>query len=547
MLVTNKFQTSLYMNGLPSDFNTAKVALESLKDSTLRRLLRSLEKQLELDQAQLMDGDREKMEEYLVKILSDQLFDTQDIDTDKTKTLIVLGNKSGMLSGKIYNSPNWEKSVVDHNQFSDSYPIFIDSSVIKYAEDGSAKLKRERDQTFTMAPEQKKEKIETVNDLQAIWQEQEKEFMAEIEDLKIKYSGAVEQNQQLIEAAQTNENALQTRVNTLVSKVRELEVSKMEVDAQNQQNHAEELTNLREVNEQLRQKVEESSQKENEPSAQTGKIFGLFDSFMQYAEEGKIDELENMVSVLEKDNKHRLSKLTLAQFGLSPWNPSTTNFLEYVFSFRVAMSDRALDGRTIQLLFSALPSKYSYIRPLLATQRDYDPDNYLKSEQEIIHLIVGGREKIFTEFLNLQKRNSESLIQFYQKACDYYFYGNSIDRVSMMKDKTAFQLIKDKICKALTNRYLPEFKRRLEGKDSLDDILKAIIEMREYFPESEYNRDSSVERRDMEINVLRSRNKDWQKNAKCFKCGRRGHIKRDCYAKREAKEKKSGNSSKGRR
>ena len=125
MLVTNKFQTSLYRNGLPSDFEVVKVDLESLKDSTLRRLLRDLEKQLELEQAKLLETDRESSEEYLVKILNDQLFDTKDIKSDRTKTLIVLGDKSGMLSGRVFNSSNWQKSVVDHNQFSDKYPIFI--------------------------------------------------------------------------------------------------------------------------------------------------------------------------------------------------------------------------------------------------------------------------------------------------------------------------------------------------------------------------------------------------------------------------------------
>ena len=314
MLVTNKFQASLYRNGLPSDFEVVKVDLESLKDSTLRRLLRDLEKQLELEQAKLLDTDRESSEEYLVKILSDQLFDTKDIKSDRTKTLIVLGDKSGMLSGRVFNSSNWEKSVVDHNQFSDKYPIFIDSSVIKFVEKGSEKLKRERDETFTFAPEQKKEKVETVNDLQAIWYDQEREFMAQIDDLKTKYNGAMEQNQQLMEAAQTNENALLTRVNTLVSKVRDLEVSRMEVD-QAEQAHAEELATLRDVNEQLRQEVEANSQRVSEPSTQTPKIMGMFDSFMKFAEEGKIDELEDMVSIIENDNKFKISKLTLAQFG----------------------------------------------------------------------------------------------------------------------------------------------------------------------------------------------------------------------------------------
>ena len=544
MLVTNKFQTSLYLNGLPQDFEVVKVDLESMKDSNLRRLIRDLEKQLELEQTKLTDLDRESMDEHLVKILNDQLFDTGDIDTDREKTIIVLGNKSGMLSSKIFNSSNWEKFVVDHTQFSDKYPIFIDSSVIKFAEEGAKNLKRERDETFTAAPEQKKEKIETITDLQAVWDQQSQEFMEEIANLKTKYDEAVEQNQELIEAAQSNEDALQTRVSSLVSRVRELENSRMEVD-ENEQAQAEELTHLREVNEQLRQKIEEKSeisQPEVGTSAKTPKIFGMFDSFMKFAEDGKMDELEEMVSVLEKDNQFKLSKMTLAQFGLTPWNPNTTHFLEYVYSFRIAMNVRKFDAKTIQLLFSALPSRYSYIRPLLSSQTDYDPNDYLTIEARIIHLIVGGREKIFAEFLGLQKKNNENYLQYFQKLSDYYFFGNSKDREEMMSDPTAFQLIKDKLCRAYPNRYLPEFKRRLEGKNNLDDILQAIIQMREYFPESENNGDS-----EMEINVLRSRNKDWQKNAKCYRCGRTGHIKRDCFAKREAKTKKSGNSSRGKR
>ena len=109
----------------------------------------------------------------------------------------------------------------------------------------------------------------------------------------------------------------------------------------------------------------------------------------------------------------------------------------------------------------------------------------------------------------------------------------------MEEDSTAYKLIKDKLCKAYPNRFLPEFKRRIEDKTKLSELFLALIDMRENFPESEeYNRDN-----DMEINVLRRQNKDWQKNVKCYKCGRRGHVQRDCYAKREAKTKKSGSSS----
>ena len=454
-----------------------------------------------------------------------------------------MGSKSGMLSGRVFNSSNFGKFVVDHTQFSDKYPIFIDSSVIKFVEQGEEKLKRQREETFSFAPEVKKEKVETVSDLQAVWQEQEQEFMAEIGDLKSKYDGAVEQNHQILEAAQNNEAILQDRVNALMSKVRELEVTRMEedeIEVQNAKN--DQMEALKTVNEQLKQKIEDLSKEEIKPDqTQNPKIMGMFDSFMKFAEEGKLDEIENMVTELEVDNKSRISKLTLAQFGISPWNPNSTSFLDYIFSFRVAMSVRdKMDAKTIQLLFSALPAKYSYIRPLIGSQQDYDPDDYHKTEAGIIRLICGGPEKIFSEFLNLQKRKEENFLQYFQKLKDYYFFSGSTTSVSAMEeDSTAYKLIKDKLCKAYPNRFLPEFKRRIEDKTKLSELFLALIDMRENFPESEeYNRDN-----DMEINVLRRQNKDWQKNVKCYKCGRRGHVQRDCYAKREAKTKKSGSSS----
>ena len=539
MQVTNKFQVSVYKNGLPTDFEVVKIDLESLKDSTLRRLLRDLEKQLQISQGILNEADRDSSEEYLVKILNDEHFETNDLQgiDGSTKTMIVLGNKSGALSGKIFNSSNFSKFVIDHTQFSDEYPIFIDTSVLNFLERGAEKLKREREETFTFAPEQKKEKVETIADLQAVWRDQENEFMAEIDDLKLKYSGAVEQNQQIMEAAQNNEAILQQQVQSLMNRVKDLEVTKMDEDAVEDD---EELNALKVVNEDLRSKIDELSQQKANSADQNPKVMGMFDSFMKFAEEGKMNELEGMVTELEAENKTRLAKLTLSQFGIGPWNPNTTSFLDYVVAFRVAMAVRGYDEKTTQLLFSALPAKYSYIRPLIGMRHDFDKSNYFKNEGEIIRLIVGGKSKIFSEFLDLQKRKDENFLQYYQKLMDYYFFGTKGTYNELNEDSTAYKLIKDKICKAYPNKYLPEFKRRIENKDKLEDLYTAILEMRENFPESEQcNRNDS----EMELNVLRSQNKDWQKNVKCFKCGRRGHIKKDCYSKREAKSKKSGNSS----
>ena len=61
MQVTNRFQALQYLKKLPNDFTTVKVDVESLKDKSLRRLCRDLEKQLKVEQANL-NYDRETYE-----------------------------------------------------------------------------------------------------------------------------------------------------------------------------------------------------------------------------------------------------------------------------------------------------------------------------------------------------------------------------------------------------------------------------------------------------------------------------------------------------
>ena len=104
----------------------------------------------------------------------------------------------------------------------------------------------------------------------------------------------------------------------------------------------------------------------------------------------------------------------------------------------------------------------------------------------------------------------------------------------------AFKLVKDKMVKAYPNRLVSEFKRRLESKSKLTEIFEVILQMKDQFPEFEYDNDYGGS----DLNALTKQKKsDWKKNIKCHRCGRKGHLKKECYAKRESKTKKSGNSN----
>ena len=564
IIVTNRFQTSQYLQKLPDEFKTVKVNVESLQVQVLRRICRDIEKQLGKEQAKI-NYDKEDYIEYLKELLDGQLMDTKDI----LHTLVVLGNKKGMITGKIFNKANFMKDLIDHQQFDDNYPIFIDNSVSKYIENGDKDLKREHEATFSFAPEPKKR--ETISDLQSALAEQEIDFNKKLDDWKAKYYSAEENNQHLIQVATQNENSLMSQVNelrqindaakqnekyladqvnALQSKVQTLEVTNMEEDNNHHEDDIinEEINELRQVNEDLKSKIEEMS---NQPAENPARIMGFFDDMYKELESADIAERTAAEEATKNKLNEKVEKMSLSQMGISTWNPNTTSFLDYIMSLRSIFYHYNLShSRAIHLLFSSLPSKYSYVRNAVKSHPDFDRDNkiYYEVENIVIEMVVGGKDKIFSEFMNLQKKKNENFIQYYQKVVDFYLFtqNNTFSKghTAMETDPIAFKLIKDKMVKAIPNQLIPEFKRRIEGKNKLSEIFKAVLEMRDQFPETE---SFEPDYNETNLNVLKQQKKpDWQKNVKCFHCGKKGHIKRNCY-KRESKPKKSGISWKDKR
>ena len=569
--VTNRFQASQYLKKLSNDFKTVKVNVEALQAQVLRRLCRDIEKQFRKQQANL-NYDTEDYVEYLKDLLDEQLFDTKDI----LKGIVVLGNKKGMLTGRIFNKADYTKDLIDHRQFDDKYPIFIDTSVIKYLDEGEKDYKREREQTFSFAPEEKKQisdssdtvqtQRETITDLQTAWAEQEIALNAQIEEWKNKYYSAAENNENLIKAASENEQSLMNKVNeltefnqratervnqlteinqkatetvnTLQRQVDQMEVSSIEEEIQ-EQSENKELNELQQVNALLQEKIDEMQRNQSRNSDRP-KVMGLFDDLtMAYDEELNEEQTSRAnIQIAQTDEKINVlkTKLTLSHFGLTSWNPNTTSFLDYLMSFQQTLvTFDVTQKQAIKLLLSALPSSYSFVRTATLMHPDYDKDDFEKVQDIMVRLIVGSEEKIFSEFMTLQKKKNENFIQYFQKLFDFLIFAHT-DKTSLETDQTAFRMIKEKMVKSFPNTLVPEFKRRLEDKKTLSDIFMTVLDMRDQFPDMKnIENDNSGEN----LFVMRQKRDDWEKQVKCFHCGQKGHIKKNCY-KREAKTKKSG-------
>ena len=213
MRVADGFQTSQHLQILPSDFKVIKVSTDSLKDNTLRRLCRDIERQHQLEEVTL--SDRVSYEERLTQVLTDGLWETSDLD----KSLLVLGNKTGLLSGRFFNQTDYDKLLVDHTQFGDKYPIFLDTSTVKELDTGrsSSAIKREREQTFTEAPEPQRQRAETFSDLKTAWMFQAQDYQRQIDILKKQKHDVMEQNLELAEQASGNQQALENQIAELKS------------------------------------------------------------------------------------------------------------------------------------------------------------------------------------------------------------------------------------------------------------------------------------------------------------------------------------------
>ena len=552
MQVTNRFQALQYLKKLPSDFTTVKVNVESLKDKSLRKLCRDLEKQLDVEQANL-NYERETYDDYLKKLLDDERMDTKDIHI----SLIVLGNKHGFLSGKVFNQADFSKQVIDVNQFDDDYPIFIDTSTMKFLETGktSEQVKREREETFSHDPDPKHFRVETIADLQAAWADQEDEYKEQIENFKKQYEAEQENNRMILKTAAENEQYFTSTVNMLKEKLHQLEVSRVQESITN-----DEMSQLREMNEQLKTRIDQIEEEKNEPP----KVMGLFDELHPPSQEDMeatgLNETQTALAEQFKRTKNVIEnqlskKTTLSQYGISPWNPRTTSFLDFLITFRTAVifPEKIKVDTAIQLLFSSLPSEYGHLRAVVSSHPDFEKNNdptkedyvyhYVDVEKILVRIIVGGQDKIFTEFMKLQKKPDCDFLRYFQRVCDFYLFScedekrfnMSATTKTLDSDAMAFKMVKEKMCAALPNRYVPEFKRRLENKTKVSEMYMALLDLRDQFPDIDEQEVYSG----TNLNVLKQKNADWKKKAKCFKCGRRGHIKRECYA-REPKPKKSG-------
>ena len=536
--VASTYDSKRYLEQLPNDFEAVKVDSGSLKTTVWRRFVRNIEEALEISTAIFGgDSDWEDYAKYLAKILSEAGYETDDLTT----TLIVIGNKNGILSERSFNQSNYERLITDLNQFGTDYPIFIDTSAarILFSEDKPTEyVKRERlEDTFQteIIPPAKKLNPETLEDLMAQWAEEREQFQEQIDMMKSRESKIREQNQELIEECGQREEELgaalkecqevkmksASEIEKFQNEIRQLKMEPMEYGVDGGEEEEEQPTPRSPIQDQ-------TTPKRSVPNRSGARITSLFGSYFDPLIN---NDAEPSQTAMGQPGRN----LSLAKIGMQPWDPNSSSFLDYLETFEASLTGvEVTHAQAIVLLFSALPPKYSYLRSIAGKHADFSIKDFDSVANILRKLIVGGTEKIFAEFEKLQKKPNEPFLHFLEK-CKNYYQWTMDDSTQIDTDATAYRMIKSKMVHAYPSRYVSEFKRRLEGKNTMSDIFMAILDMAENFPdiEDEGGNDGT------DMMALRKSYDDWLKSAKCYSCGRKGHIKKNCW-KRESKTPKSG-------
>ena len=537
--VASVFNAQKYLEQLPAEFKAVKVDSESLKPTIWRRFARDLEREFDLKVAAFPnDAEVGDFSDYLEDILGKQGFEIDDFKT----TLIVIGNKSGVLSGRIFNQPNYERLITDLSQFSPDYPVFVDTSAVRilFSDEPTEYTKRGRlEDTFQSDPPTKKINPETFENIMAQWAEEREDFLGQIEALKTRESKVIEHNQALIEECTKRETELVAAVEEcekvknesardialFQEQIRALKTEPMEfsLDGGAEEEDVQPPAPILNEHDFLTPK-RSGGQPSRSATKRINPLFGnLFDPLVS--------------NDAAQSGRSGGQSYSLAKLGLQPWDPMQTSFLNYFEAFEASLTGvkNLSHAEAITLLFSSLPPKFAYLRSVASKHKDFDIDDFDSVASILVRVIVGGRERIFHEFTMLQKKPNETHLYFFEKLKNYYSWMRE-DGEKMTDNPTAFRMIKSKMIQAYPSRFVPEFKRRLEGKSKLSDIFEAILEMTEEYPDIMDNDDNGGS----DVMALRKKNESWLKNVKCFKCGKKGHIAKNCYSKRESKTPKDG-------
>ena len=212
----------------------------------------------------------------------------------------------------------------------------------------------------------------------------------------------------------------------------------------------------------------------------------------------------------------------ISKYGIPIWNESETTLIEHLsvvtMGLELAKENQVTKTGLTSLLFQSLPQKYNWAREYLTADSEID-----QRILQLIELLVGDKSQLISDFMKVQRRRDEQLLQYFTKLKRMYAYATNKQIKDLEKEAVAIQLLVQKLKDSMETIFSTEFSKRIEakmdaGKLEMTDISVALMKISRQMTQAGHL--APVSSNIMAVKTT------------CAYCGKVGHMAKKCWKKR---------------
>ena len=238
-------------------------------------------------------------------------------------------------------------------------------------------------------------------------------------------------------------------------------------------------------------------------------------------------------------NKH----VSIAKYGIRCWQEDDCSLIEHLGAVTVGLDVAREAGVTskaslMSLVFQSLPQKHSWAREFIDPKKEPE-----EAMTELIEVLLGDTSQLLNDFMKVQKKRDEPLLQYFCKLRRTYAYASSKKMSELDSDQVACKLIVQKLKEALETNLAAELARRIEldaaGNNlTMKKLADVLLRISHLMPETSWshtvapvsNNTSSSKNCTICGKPNHTAERCW-KTKTCTKCNKVGHIRRFCAQK----------------
>ena len=216
--------------------------------------------------------------------------------------------------------------------------------------------------------------------------------------------------------------------------------------------------------------------------------------------------------------------VSIAKYGIRCWQEDECSLIEHLGAVALGLDVAREAGVTektllMSLVFQSLPQKHSWAREFIDPSKE--PEDAMV---ELVEVLVGDTSQLLSDFMKVQKKREEPLLQYFCKLRRTYAYASSKKMSDLEADQVACKLVVQKLRQCLEPNLAAEFSRRIESDAaantlSMKKLSNVLLRVSHLMPETTWSTGEPT------VAALRY----GTKKVKCTKCDKVGHTAAQCW------------------